>query len=217
MRQAGVPFGSLAILISCLIAPPLAAAQPPERGPRVGGIVSGSFGDGGPAPVIGIAGGYRFTPRLRLEVDASYMPGLDFGDFPACPPARFCVAATVPAEAILGGSFSLKGRAAMLSVNVVSELPVRARWIRPYVVTGAGVAEVRREQRHANLPLRFTRTSTGPLLTMGGGVDFLVTRRVGIGVDLRYQHVFEEDQFGRSDMDQSLTVARLGSSVSYRF
>ena len=113
MRPARVSIRPLAILIGCLIAPSLAAAQPSERGPRLGGIVSGSFGDGGPAPAIGVAGGYRFTSRLGFEVDASYMPGLDFGDFPSCPAGYICIATTVPALAVLGGSFSLHGRAAM--------------------------------------------------------------------------------------------------------
>lgn len=216
MRPTRFPLRLFAMLISCVLTPWLAAAQPSDRGPRLGGVVSGSFGDGRPAPAISITGGYRFTPRLALEVDASYMPGLDFGDFPFCPRDHVCIATTVPAEAILGGSFSLHGRATMLSVNVVSELPVRARWIRPYVVGGAGVAEVRREQRYENRPLRFTRTSTGPLLTVGGGVDFLLTRKVAIGVDLRYQHVFEQELFGR-DMSRDLSLTRLGSSVSYRF
>jgi opacity protein-like surface antigen len=216
MRPAPVSFRLSAVLLSCLIVPSLAAAQPSERGPRLGGILSGSFGEGGSAPAIGVAGGYRFTPGMGLEVDASYMPGLDFGDFPSCPAGHVCIATTVPALAVLGGAFSLHGRAAMLSVNVVSELPVRAQWIRPYVVGGAGIAEVRREQRYENRPL-FTTTSTGPLLTMGGGVDFLLSRRIAVGVDLRYQHVFEEDQFGRPDTDRNLSVTRLGSSVSYQF
>ena len=78
--------------------------------------------------------------------------------------------------------------------------------------------EVRREQQHNDFqPLRSTTTSTGPMVTMGGGVDFLVWRGVGVGVDVRYQHVFEEDQFGRPDIDRNLTITRLGSSVSYRF
>jgi opacity protein-like surface antigen len=206
----------LLILMSCLIVPSLAAGQPAEHGPRLGGVVSGSFGDGGPAPTVGISAGYRFTPRLALEVDTSYMPGLDFGDFPACPPGGVC-AAGAPLVQIIGGTFSLRGRAAALSVNVVSELPLRTRRIRPYAVGGAGVAQVRREQQHNFLALRSTTTSTGPMVTMGGGVDFLVWRGIAIGVDLRYQHVFEEDRFGRADIERNLSLTRVGSSVSYRF
>jgi len=217
MRAARLALCLSAVLAGCLIVPPLAAGQPPERGPRVGGVVSGSFGDGGPAPTVGISAGYRFTPRLGVEVDASYMPGLDFGEFDICPPGVFCALPVTAGLPVVGGTQSLHGRAALVSVNGVSEIPVRAHWLRPYVVGGVGVAEVRREQRYDSYPIRFTRTSVGPLLTAGGGVDFLVWRNVGIGVDLRYQHVFEKDQFGRSDMDHNLTATRFGSSVSYRF
>ncbi len=44
------------------------------------------------------------------------------------------------------------------------------------------------------------------MVTMGGGVDFLVWRGIGVGVDVRYQHVFEEDRFGRADIDRNLSV-----------
>jgi len=216
MRPARILFRLTAVLLGCLIVPSLAAAQPFERGPRVGGVVSGSFGDGGPAPTVGISAGYRFTPRLGLEVDASYMPGLDFGDIPACPPGGVCVAGG-PLVQVIGGTFSLRGRAASFSANVVSELPLRTRRIRPYVVGGAGVAQVRRELQHNFLPLRSMTRSTGPMVTMGGGVDFLVWRAVAVGVALRYQHVFEEDRFGRADIDRNMTRTRLGSSLSYRF
>ncbi len=144
------------------------------------------------------------------------MPGLDFGDVPVCPPGSVCVA-DGPLAQVIGGTFSVSGRAASLSVNVVSELPVRARWIRPYVVGGAGVAQVRRELQHNFLLLRSKTTSTGPMVTMGGGVDFLVWRGIGVGIDVRYQHVFEEDQFGRPDIDRNLSNTRIGSSLSYRF
>ena len=147
----------------------------------------------------------------------SYMRGLDFGEFPGCVSVMLCTPQILPALPFAAGNLSVHGRAALLSVNAVSEVPVRARWLRPYLVGGVGIAEVRREQRFENLPLRLTGTSTGPLLTIGGGVEFLLWRKVGVGVDLRYQRVFEEMQFGRSDMDEDLSLTRLGSSVSYRF
>ena len=214
MRPSAVR--TLPILMSCLIVPSLAAGQPAEHGPRLGGVVSGSFGDGGPSPTVGISAGYRFTPRLAFEVDTSYMPGLDFGDIPACPPGGVC-ALGGPLVQVVGGTLSLSGRAASLSVNVVSELPLRTQWIRPYLVGGAGVAQVRRELQHNSLPIRSTTTSTGPMVTMGGGVDFLVWRGIAVGVDLRYQHVFEEDQLRTGDIESNLSLTRVGSSISYRF
>jgi opacity protein-like surface antigen len=199
-----------AALVICVLVPVVSAGQSFDRGPRLGGIVSGSFGDGGPSPSIAISGGYRFNSRLGLEADISYSPKLDFGELPACPPERFCVA-------IIGGTVSLRGEAVSLAANLVSELPVGARWIRPYVVGGAGVAHVRREMRHTFYLTGSTVTATSPLLTAGGGVEFLLGRRLGVGVDLRYQRIFGEDQFGRPDIDHNLNLTRLGSSVSYRF
>jgi opacity protein-like surface antigen len=204
-------------VICFLIVPSMAAGQAPDRGPRLGGVVSGAFGTGGPAPTVAVTAGYRFTEQFGLEVDASYMGGLDFGEFPVCAPDVLCAARSVPALTVIGGAISLNGRAAMLSVNGVAEVPVRAQWLRPYVVGGVGVAEVRREQRFDSIPVRTTTTSTGPLLTMGGGVDFLLWRKVAVGMDFRYQYVFENDQFFRPDMDRNLTVGRLGTSISYKF
>jgi hypothetical protein len=44
-----------------------------------------------------------------------------------------------------------------------------------------------------------------------GGVDFLVWRGLALGVDVRYQHVFEDTRFGVGNL------TRAGSLVSCRF
>ena len=106
-----------AVVLSFLIVPSTASSQTPDRGPRLGGVVSGAFGNGGPAPSVAVSAGYRFTPRFGVEVDASYMGGLDFGDFPVCAPDHVCVARNIPALTVLGGTISLNGRAATLSVS----------------------------------------------------------------------------------------------------
>jgi opacity protein-like surface antigen len=145
-----------------------------------------------------------------LELEGSYQTKLDLGDFPNCPPDAICAA-------VRGGTFSLHGRIASLSGNVVAQLPVHAAWVRPYLVAGAGVAHVRREQRDNFLPFRSTTTSTSPLLTLGGGVEFPVVRSVALGIDLRYQRIFGEPVFGRTDIAPDLNLTRLGGSVTYRF
>jgi hypothetical protein len=89
--------------------------------------------------------------------------------------------------------------------------------VRPYLVAGAGVAHVRREQRDNFLPLRSTATSMDPLVTLGGGVEFPVIGSVALGIDLRYQRIFGERLFGRTDIDPDLNLTRLGGSVTYRF
>ena len=206
-----------AVALGFLIVPSMASGQTPDRGPRLGGVVSGAFGNGGPAPTVSVVGaGYRFTPRFGVEVDASYMGGLDFGEFPVCAPDVLCAAQTLPALTVIGGTLSLSGRAALA-------LGERG-------LGGAGACPVapalyRRRRRRRGGPGRERRLRLragalhgdvhGPAADgMGGGVDFLLWRKVspsgsisGIG------EFFEEKQFFRPDMDQNLTVGRLGTST----
>jgi hypothetical protein len=187
-----------------------ASAQPFQSGARIGAELSGSFGDGGAAPAVALAGGYRFTPRIGVEVDAWYATKLDFGDVPACPPDRFCAA-------VVGGTLTVHGRALSVSGNFISELPVRATWIRPYLVGGAGIARVRFEQQDTFFGFRQTFNSSGPMLTAGGGVDFPLGRRLILGIDVRQQWLFPEDRFGRSDIDSNVQLTRVGTSLHVRF
>jgi hypothetical protein len=193
-----------------LLATSAAVAQTSDPPRRLSTIVSGALGDGGPAASVSLTGRYRILPGLAIEADVSHVPGLDFGEFPFCPPERICLAIAIR-------PFTLKGRASSLSANVVADLPLRATWMRPYVALGGGVARLRRE---ANYSLFFTDTKTtayDPLLSVGAGVDFPIGRRVAVGVDLRHHHVFGEPVAERRDIPHKLNLTRLGSSVSYRF
>lgn len=198
--------GSLVII--CLLAPSLAMAQPSDRGPRLAGTVSGAFGDGGPAQSFDLSAGYRFTPRLGVEFSGAYLGGLDFGDFPVCGPAQLC---------ILGGAYSLEGRAASLSLNLVADLPGGPSWVRPYLTAGGGIASVRLTQVDRLVSGRRITTATSPLLALGGGVDFVVWRGLAFGVDVRHQRISDADDSGTPQFPQRLSLTRLGSSVSYRF
>ena len=199
------------LIVVCLLAPVAAFGQAADRDARITGFVTESFGDGGPAPTFGLTAGYPLLSRMRVELDASYVRNLDFGRFFSCPPESVCLAfASFP--------FTLRGEVVSLGGNLVSELPWRARRIRPYVLGGAGVTHIRRTERFESFrPTRRTLTSTGPLLTAGAGVDFLLGSHVAIGVDVRYRRLFEKDQFRRSDIPPNLDLTRIGSSISYRF
>jgi hypothetical protein len=118
-------------------------------------------------------------------------------------------------ETFRGGDYELDGRAGLFSANLRSEL--RVGRMRPYVVGGGGLATVRRQLRDTTIPFRWTSTSTGPSVTMGGGVEILVGHSLAVGIDLREQWVFQDEQFGRSDVPHNLALTRLGSSLSYRF
>jgi opacity protein-like surface antigen len=199
------------LIVFGLLAPVAAFGQAADRNARISGFVTGSFGDGGPAPTVGLTAGYPLMSTIRVELDASYVRNLDFGRFFSCPPERVCVA-------VLSFPFTLRGEAASLGGNVVSELPWSGRRIRPYVLGGAGVAHIRRtERRESFFPTRRTLTSTGPLITAGAGVDFLLGNHVALGVDVRYRRLFEKDHFQRSDIPPNLDLTRIGSSISYRF
>lgn len=196
-----------AILAALACIPSPAGAQPPDRGLSLGGGVSGSIVDGGAAPAISLTVGYGFTPHLAMEVDASYMPKLDVGDFPNCPPPRVCVR---------GGTYSLHRQTGSISANVIARLPVGTSRIRPYLAAGGGVAQVRRQVLDNQVPIRSTFNSTGPMLTAGGGVEFLSGPRLAVGLDARYQRIFEDDTrqlFTEPDLD----LVRIGCSVRYRF
>lgn len=202
-----------AVLIVCLSVPKPAFAQASDRDGRIAAFVSSAVGDGGPAPAVGLTAGHRVARNMRLEIDATYIRNLDFGSYYSCPPNAVCVAlASFP--------FTLRGDAASLGGNVVAELPWRTRRIRPYLVGGAGVAHVRREERQRRFDLSTTRrtfSSTRPLLTAGGGVDFLFGNHMALGADARYQRMFEKDQFHRIDIPPNLDLVRIGSSIGYRF
>jgi len=202
--------GLVGAILTALSPSPVAAQS--ETGPRIGGFVSGAFGDGGPAPAIGISAGYAVTPSVEIEVNAAYVPGLDFGNVPVCPPGLFCVAAT-----IRGGTYSVAGRARSASAAVVIDLPVRLAAMRPYFAGGVGLANLRRELRDTEFPFTLTRTSTDPLITVGGGLEMPLGRRLILSVDVRYEYIAADTQFDRADIDRGVNLTRIGSGLRYRF
>ena len=200
----------LLLLIASLVVALPAYAQ---HEARITASLSSAFGDGGPAPAVALAAAYPVFSRVRLEVEGTYVRSLDFGSYQSCPPTLFCAA-------VVSFPFTLTGDAASLGGNVVAELPWRARRIRPYVVAGAGMAHVRRERLERWYDGRTffsTLSSTGPLITAGGGVEFLLGRGVTLAADARYQRTYEKDQFHRIDIPPNLDLVRIGSSVGYRF
>lgn len=201
-----------ALLCACLVVPSQVAAQAVDRPLSLGGSVSGFFGEGQPAPGVGLSAAYRLTPRLGFDVESAFVPDLDLGIVPLCPPTDFCALALFRA-----GAYSVHARAASLGAHVTAKLPLMGRAIQPYISGGGGVGHVRRELRDTTVPFRTAVKSTGPLLSAGGGVDIPLSNRLLLGVDLRYQRIVEKDRLGRSDIGHTLNMARMGTSVSYRF
>lgn len=209
MRSPKVALGASGILLACVFAPLPAAGQPADGRLSVGGTIGGSVATGARGATLGVSVGYRVNARFGIEVDGSYVPKLEFGDFPNCPPPRVCIA-------VRGGTYSLEARALSVSASLVSELPLRAGWIRPYLAAGAGVAHTRRERRDNFLPLRYAVGSTGPLLSAGGGVEFPIGRRVAVGIEVTYQRMLDEHD-DTIFVEPDLNLTRIGSSLSCRF
>jgi hypothetical protein len=206
MRTVQRCSAALTILVGLFCAPSNVAAQAPN-GLTLGGVVSGSLVDGGAAPALSVTLGYGFTPRLALEVDASFMPTHDFGDFPNCPPNAVCVR---------GGSHSLRRQTGWVSGSLVTRLPGGTPRLRPYLTAGGGVAHVRREVRDNDLPIQSSAETNGPMLTAGGGVEFGAGPRLSAAFDVRYQRIFENDA-RRLFVEPDPDLVRIGCSVRYRF
>lgn len=194
------------VIMLALAAP--AAGQPQEFPSRVGGGISGAVVAGDAAPVVGLNVSRRMTSQLGVELDLSYAHALDLGDYPNCPAGQICV---------LGGDFSLSARTIAVSANLVAEIPKGPAWARPYVVAGGGFAHVRQIRRDNFFPLRSSSASAAPAVSLGGGVDFRLARRLGVAVETRYQRLFETILPNRPDSKSSLNLTRIGTTVSYRF
>jgi opacity protein-like surface antigen len=199
------------IVLVLVLAAPLAAYA--QRDARITASLSSAFGDGGPAPTVALAAAFPVVSRVRAEIEGTFVRNLDFGQYYSCPPQAICAA-------VVSFPFTLTGDAASLGGNIVAEVPWRTRRIRPYIVGGGGIAHVRRER----LETRFDRTttlttlsSTAPLLTAGGGVEFLLGDRLVLAGDARYQRMWEKDQFHRIDIPPNVDLVRVGSTIGYRF
>jgi opacity protein-like surface antigen len=200
--------GPACVIVLTLAAAAPAAGQPVEFASQVGGGIGGAVVVGAAAPVVGLSVSRRMTSQLGVELDVSYAPDLDLGDFPNCPPDRICV---------IGGSFSLNARTIAVSAGLVAEIPAGPSWARPYVVAGAGFAHVRQIRRDDFFALRSSSASAAPAVSLGGGVNFRLARRLSVAVETRYQRLFEPILPDRPDHESSLNLTRIGATVSYRF
>jgi Outer membrane protein beta-barrel domain len=198
-------FGVAAIALASLIAPAELAGQSDPGAIQVRGLISGSLAAGHAAPTVGVSGSYRLAPRLAVEGDVSHFSDLTLAEFMGAPSSALT-------------SFHARLTSAM--ANAVIGLPDPVRWLRPYLSAGGGVARIRREVRGADVAVGLAprlvepKVDIEPVVSVGGGVDFLLSRKVAVGIDLRYQRVFEDERLFRPNLRN---LKRIGSSVSYRF
>ena len=188
---------------------------------QAAGTAGASFGDGETAPDFGAALSYWPTRRLGIEFELTYQRKLDF-TIDLCPPPRVC---------ILGGEFPVTGRTVSLLTNLVVPLHVGGR-VQPYVLAGVGATHLRQRYVVGNpssssgppaeiiaVPFELTRSKKALALAFGGGVEVRLSRRLGLGADVRSLHVFDEESSPERFIQPSglLNMIRVGSRVTWRF
>ena len=209
---------SLCVLVTAV---PVCAQSGGDPRGRASGTVGGSFGDGGVTPSFGAALSYWPIRHVGIEFELAYSRNLEFV-FDLCPPPLVCV---------LGGQFPVKGR----SLSLIPHLVIESRpWgkVRPYVLAGVGIAHLRQRYTVVGpgvgsghvaetlvVPVEFTRSKRAFALSVGGGVDVRISRRMGLGVDVRSRHLFDEEpRLERFIVPAgTLSTVRVGSHLSWVF
>jgi hypothetical protein len=201
------------VAASLLIATPLCAQSADPGGRRRASLTVGSsFGDGETALALSAALGFQFSRRGGLEIEAAHARALDFA-LDLCPPPRVC---------IIGGRSPVTGRTVSLVPHLTIELTPTSGWMRVYLQAGAGVGHVRQRwwfpARGAG-GVEFTRSSLVAAVSYGGGVAARAARRLEVGADGRWLHLFDDPPSPDRLITPAgnLTTIRIGSRVSWRF
>jgi hypothetical protein len=203
-RHLPASLGAL-IAVGLLVQAAPAAAQTTNGATRIGGFVSGAIGSGQSTSTVGLSGMYRFTRRFGVEGDLTHLSDLTVVEFPACPAGVSC------------GLSSFHARVSSMTANFVAEMPIGVDRVRPYLAVGGGAARIRRESRDfpdASCNPCQREAEMRPVVSAGGGVDVLVWRGLGVGLDVRYQRLFEDERLFQPAIKH---LTRVGSFVSVRF
>lgn len=207
----------LVLVLALLTAVP-AVAQSAQ--PYLLGEVGGSFGDGGSAPAVALGFGYLTPHNVGFEIEVSYVPELDFGD-PGFPRIAIFPPVTIDAT----------GRIVGLQTNVIGVLPGSGTKLRAFVLAGGGIADLDYQLRietpifapgrgfftpPPGVPGVFTsgitettQSDTSLVLGAGAGFEYSLTRHLGVGMSVRYQHLFSDPG--------ALDLARAAARVTWRF
>ena len=195
---------SLALLLG---GTPQASAEwqvKPFVGPTFGGsttFVHPADAAGRPHAALGITG-VLLGDVLGVEADVGYVRGF-FGD----------------RDVIVGKSAPVVASSAVtLTGNVVVALPRRmAQYtLRPYFVGGAGLIRARIDPGVGGEGLQVA--STLPGVDLGGGVTGFLSRRVGLGWDVRhFRSVGTGEERGQSFGPEQLSFWRASMAVAIRY
>ena len=197
---------------------------------RVSGTVSTALGDGGPAPAIGVAGGFQLAPHAGLELEVLYVPSQDLRDqgVVIASQIRSTFVSLVPSGPISvifpTPQVDISARTVAFLSSFILDLPVGR--LRPYALFGGGIANVEREisVTYDRLPgpllptlilppTRYAFATNHLALTAGAGLDVRVWRRLSVAADVRYLELFSE---GTRD-DDLKNITRVGARASWWF
>jgi opacity protein-like surface antigen len=192
----GTRFLRTAMVVVSLCVPAVAAAQAEAGSTRVGGLVGGWLTADHAASTVGFSVSRRLSRGLALEGDLSYFSDLTLFEYTH--------------NASLG---SWHARTTSATANLTYTLP-GGRRLRPYVLAGGGAARVGREVHDPQLCPCSSTHYVKPVVAAGGGIDVLVWRDMAVGLDARYQRVFEDQGIYRPNLRD---VKRVATSISYRF
>ena len=218
--------GALFLAVFVTIANPVIAQ---DAQPYIVGEAGGSFGDGSAAPALAIGFGYRTAHNFGFEIEASVVPDLNFGD-PGIPRIAIYPPVTIESTGRIvalqthvvgvlpnGGS---KLRAFLLAGGGIADVERRIRIeVPPFTPVFPGIPE------RPDLPPGFVipdlpgifggfqsdrrASETSLVLSGGAGFEYALTPHFGLGMSVRYQHVFSDPE--------ALDIARLGARVTWTF
>jgi hypothetical protein len=202
------------LALALLVLAPAPASAEWQIKPFFGGSFAGytTFIDledaaGHPNKVFGVSG-LRLGEVFGVEGDFGWAPGFfqsgeDSGaNVPPCQ--------TAATRCVVGSSVKT------LTGNVVIAVPRRltAYTLRPYFVGGAGLVHARSEPAFGVLRV----SSTLPVMDVGGGVTGFLTKRIGVGWDVRYfRSLGTGEERGQSFGPEQLSFWRANMAVAIRY
>jgi len=191
-----------------------------DSGARVSGYYAGTFGEGDTNTAAGGAVGYRFNSRFGFDFEVLALPDFELNDndgegrgvgfltnfvteFPS--PARWLT----PYVQGGGGVANLRQSADFVFEDGNGrQTPIPARDRR-----NIGRMDPRNFGNFGNdmrvVPLDRRRSETSLALTVGGGVDFAIWRKLSVGPNITFMKFFG----GFEDVD----LTRIGGRASLRF
>jgi hypothetical protein len=188
------------------------------------------------SPMIAAAVGSRLTPHFGFELEAGFLPHVDFADRSFDFPIPLALR-----DDLLGAGLSIfplpsrierEGHITTFLANTVGEFDTRVRWLRFHVVAGGGVASVVEATKvdfsrpvilaGGSLPSSLIDPTpseterTELALQTGVGAQFRAWERTSIGVEARYLHIAGSGD-AADGVRGSLNLVRVSGRITVPF